>query len=162
MDWIRSRRSFSRRVVYAKSLTDTPPQFHFANIYRADVYSVLVAGGFGVPTTTPVHPTFYPPGPLFPRETVAVRNNYKACQTRAPVGLRSRGGTYSDSPQDRTEGYLQEPIVSESTPFFHVDLIAAVQAAEKLGLKAEEVESETGEDGRSGGSQGDILIDLQS
>ena len=56
---------------------------------------------------------------------------------------------------------MQEPIVSESTPFFHVDLVAAVRAAEKLGLKEEE-ESESGESGPSGSSQGDILVDLQN
>jgi hypothetical protein len=57
---------------------------------------------------------------------------------------------------------VQEPIVSESTPFFHVDLVAAVRAAEKLGLKEEEGESESGESGPSGSSQGDILVDLQN
>lgn len=76
--------------------------------------------------------------------------------------MRCRGGTYSDSPRDQTEPCLQEPIVSESTPFFHVDLVAAVRAAEKLGLKSEEQEGESGDDGHSGDSQGDILIDLQN
>ena len=54
--------------------------------------------------------------------------------------------------------------MSESTPFFHVDLVAAVRAAEKLGLKAEERESESrGINGaNSGGLRGDILIDLHS
>jgi hypothetical protein len=157
VDWIRCRRSSSRRDIYARSLTDAslPRQFHFANIYRADVYNVLVAEGFGTPTT------FFPPEPLFPRETVPVRDSYQAHQTGA-VGLRSRGATSTDSPRDQTEEYLQEPIVSESTPFFHVDLVAAVQAAVKLGLKAEEEESETGEDGQNRGSRGDILIDLQN
>ena len=70
-------------------------------------------------------------------------------------GLIARGTTtYSE------QGYAQEHIVSESTPFFHVDLVAAVRAAEKLGLREEEEESESGESGPSGGSQGDILIDL--
>ena len=69
--------------------------------------------------------------------------------------MRSCGGAYSDSPWDQTGGYLQEPIVSESTPFFHVDLFAAVQAVEKLRLKADEQERR-GETG----PQSDILIDL--
>lgn len=56
--------------------------------------------------------------------------------------------------------YVQEPIVSESTPFFHVDLIAAVRVAEKLGLEEEEGENVSGEGGPNGVHQGDILIDL--
>ena len=58
------------------------------------------------------------------------------------------------------QGYVQEPIVSESTPFFYIDLVAAVRAAEKLGLREEE-ESESSESGPSNGSsQGDVLVDL--
>lgn len=59
------------------------------------------------------------------------------------------------------QAYVQESIVSESTPFFHVDLFAAVRTAEKLGLEEEE-ESESDESGPSGSSQVDILIDLQN
>ena len=55
---------------------------------------------------------------------------------------------------------MQEPIVSESTPFFHVDLIAAVRVAEKLGLEEGGEENGSGESGPNGISQGDILIDL--
>jgi len=117
--------------------------FHFANIYRADVYNVLVAGGFGTPTP-PVRPTFSPQELFFPRETVPVRTDCQVHQT-----------------QDHTERYLQEPIVSERTPFFHVDLIAAVGAAEKLGLKAAELETRSVEDEQHEGSQGGILFDLQ-
>ena len=55
---------------------------------------------------------------------------------------------------------MQEPIVSESTPFFHVDLIAAVRVTEKLGLEEEEEENRGGESGLNRTSHGDILIDL--
>lgn len=77
-------------------------------------------------------------------------------------GLVSRSRNYSDPPLDRGQGYVQEPIVSESTPFFHVDLVAAVRAAEMLGLKEEEEQSESDESGPSGSSQGDILIDIHN
>jgi len=60
------------------------------------------------------------------------------------------------------QGQVQEPIISESTPYFHVDLVAAVRAAEKLGLKEEGEESESDAGGPSGSSQGDILIDLHN
>ena len=130
-----------------------PRQFHFANIHRAEVHNVLVAGGFGTPAP-PLRPTFFPPEPLVSRETVSVRANYQVHQNGA-AGLVSRRGGYSDSPQDQGQGYAQEPIVSESTPFFHVDLVAAVRAAEKLGSK-------NSENGPNGGSQGDILIDLHN
>lgn len=79
------------------------------------------------------------------------------------AGLASRSRNYCDPPPDpRGQGYVQEPIVSESTPFFHVDLVAAVRAAEMLGLKEEEEQSESDESGPSGSSQGDILIDLHN
>ena len=116
-----------------------------------------MAGGFGAPTRP--HPTFFPPEPLFPRETVPVRANYQVYQNGA-TGLRSRGRAYSYSLPDQTEISGQEPIVSESTPFFHVDLVAAVRAAEKLGLKAEERENEIRGNGANGGLRSDILIDL--
>ena len=132
-------------------------QFHFANIHRADVHNVLVAGGFGTPAP-PSHPTFFPPEPLFPRETVPVQVNYQVHQEGA-AGLVSRGATHQSSPLDQDQ--VQEPIIPESTPHFHVDLVAAVRAAEKLGLKEEE-ESESDERGPSGSSQGDILIDLHN
>ena len=160
MDWTHSRRTFSHPDVYPKSSRDAPPplQFHFANIHRADVYSVLVAGGFGVPSP-PLHPTFFPPKPLVPRETVPVRADYQVYRNGGAAEFVARGTAYSDSPLDPDQGYVQEPIVSESTPFFYVDLVAAVRAAEKLGLREEEG-SESGESGPSGSSQGDVLIDL--
>ena len=77
-------------------------------------------------------------------------------------GLVSRSRTYPDSPPDQGQGYAQEPIVSENTPFFHIDLVAAVRAAEKLGWKEEEEQSESDGSGPSGSSQGDILIDLHN
>lgn len=67
-----------------------------------------------------------------------------------------------DFPQDQGEAYVQEPIVSESTPFFHVDLVAAVRAAEKLGLKEERQEGRSGVNGQSGDPQDDTLIDLHN
>jgi len=73
-------------------------------------------------------------------------------QSGSEEGLVVRGTTSPDP------GYLQEPIVSESTPFFHVDLVAAVRAAEKLGLGGDEVEGEIDENGTS---RDEILIDLQ-
>jgi len=159
MDWAHSRRAFSQFCVCLTSIDAFVPwQFHFANIHRAEVHSVLVAGGFGVPAP-PLRPTFFPPEPLVPRETVPVKVNYKV-HLNGAAGLVSRNGTHSDSPLDRGQGCVQEPIVSEGTPFFHIDLAAAVRAAEMLGLKAEEERSECDESGPSGSSQGDILIDL--
>ena len=108
-----------------------------------------------------MHPTFFPPEPLVPRETVPVKVNYQV-HRNGTAGLLPRSGAHSDSTLDQDQGYVQEPIISDSTPFFHVDLIAAVRAAEKLGLKEEEEHSESGESGPSGSSQGDILIDLHN
>lgn len=83
-----------------------------------------------------------------------MRPNFQVYQDGGEEGLVARGTVSPD------QGYVQEPIVSESTPFFHVDLIAAVRVAEKLGLEEEEEENESGENGPNGIPQGDILIDL--
>jgi len=83
-----------------------------------------------------------------------VRVNYQVYQSGGEEGLVACGTT-SPGP-----GYVQEPIVSESTPFFHVDLIAAIRATEKLGLREEEEENESGESGLNGTSRDEILIDL--
>ena len=83
-----------------------------------------------------------------------MRANFQVYQDGGEEGLVACGTVSSD------QGYVQEPIVSESTPFFHVDLIAAVRVAERLGLEEEEEENESGENGPNGIPQGDILIDL--
>ena len=90
-------------------------------------------------------------------ETAPVRAGYQLYRGGggSVEGLTARRrATYSE------QGYMQEQIVSECTPFFHVDLVAAVRATEILGLREEEEESESGESGPSRGSQGEILIDL--
>jgi len=159
MDWVQNRRAFSRLLAHIQKKIDTslPRQFHFANIHRADVHNVLVAAGFGVPAPLP-HPTFFPPEPLVLHETVPVKVNYGRYRSGA-AELSRRSGTYSDSTPDQAQGYAQEPIISESTPFFHVDLVAAVRAAESLGSKEEEEQTESGP---GGSSQSEILIDLQN
>ena len=152
MDWTHSRRTSSQPDVFPRFRLTLPRQFHFANIHRADVYSVLVAGGFGVPTP-PQHPRFFPPT-LVLRETVPVRAHFQVYRSGGEEVLVARGTVSGD------QGYVQEPIISDGTPFFHVDLIAAVRVAEKLGLEEEEEENESGEGGPNGIPQGDILIDL--
>ena len=87
-----------------------------------------------------------------------VKVNYQVYQS----GTGELISRYSDSSPDQGQGHVQEPIVSESTPFFHVDLVAAVRAAKKLGLREEDEQSESGESGPSGSSQSDILIDLHN
>ena len=83
-----------------------------------------------------------------------MRANFQVYQSGGEETLVARGTVSAD------QGYVQEPIVSDSTPFFHIDLIAAVRVAEKLGLEEEEEENESGEGGQNGIPQGDILIDL--
>lgn len=84
-----------------------------------------------------------------------MRVNYQVYPSGDATGLVARAAR-SD------QEYAQEHIVSEGTPFFHIDLIAAVRAAERLGLEEEEEGSESGESGPSGSSQVDILIDLHN
>ena len=83
-----------------------------------------------------------------------MRVNHRVYQSDGEEGLVARGTNPPDP------GYVQEPIVSESTPFFHVDLIAAVRAAEKLGFREEE-ENESGESGPNGTPRDEFLIDLR-
>ena len=83
-----------------------------------------------------------------------MRANFQVYRSGGEEGLVAHGAVSTD------QGYVQEPIVSDSRPFFHVDLIAAVRVAEKLGLEEEEEENGSGESGPNGISRGDILIDL--
>ena len=98
----------------------------------------------------------FPPEPSVLRETVPVRVDYQVYPSGDATGLVARRTASSD------QEHAQEHIVSEGTPFFHIDLIAAVRSAERLGLEEEEEGSESGESGPSGSSRVDILIDLHN
>jgi len=105
---------------------DHPVEFHFATILSPWIHRALVAGGFGVGSST--H--------RIEHEIAAV-----VPYTRDPSALH-RFGVESDleSGDDKKTdspavGFA--PVVPNDTPFFHVDLTAAVNAAESaLGHEA--------------------------
>ena len=95
-------------------------QFHFASILSPWIRRALVAGGFG--TGVPLH--------HIPTEIAAVvpyhlqHSSHKAPEKEADIEERAvpelRLGSSSSS----------APINLEDTPFFHLDIVEAVRAAE--------------------------------
>ncbi|KAF5358352.1 hypothetical protein D9756_001890 [Leucocoprinus leucothites] len=106
--------------------TDYPVEFHFATILSPWIRRALVAGGFGFGTSSST----------VPREVAAV----------VPYrGGRSPDDASSNAPSDLETGDIKtlvrdgeqsaelrswEPLMSQETPFFHLDLVSAVRAAE--------------------------------
>jgi len=104
---------------------DHPVEFHFATILSPWIHRALVAGGFGIGSSTShiqheiaaVVPYARDPSAL-PRFGVEIESD-----------LESGGIKKSDSETDLPPvGYA--PLVSTDTSFFHLDLTAAVNAAE--------------------------------
>lgn len=95
-------------------------QFHFASILSPWIRRALVAGGFG--TGVPSH--------HIPTEIASVvpyhlhSSNHKAPEKEADIEERA-------VPELRIgSGSSSAPINLEDTPFFHLDIVEAVRAAE--------------------------------
>ncbi|RDB24002.1 putative sulfate permease C3H7.02 [Hypsizygus marmoreus] len=107
---------------------DHPVEFHFATILSPWIHRALTAGGFGLGISSS----------MIPHDLAAVvpyrdgRTSFDA----SDIGQDSRtddleGGDMKKSSTDSIEQSSElEPIVATDTPFFHIDLQAAVRAAE--------------------------------
>lgn len=111
-------------ILHARLTLTRSLQFHFATILSPWIRRALVAGGFGIGN----------PSSTVPRE-VAVVSPFRK-------GSRSLDAETTHSKMDDIEGAVQrtrsksaevEPIDSTDTPYFHIDLQSAVEAAESGG-----------------------------
>lgn len=132
---------------------DAPVEFHFASILSPWIRRALVAGGFGTGL----------PASSGPRELAPVLQWEPPFQ---PASGRSfdiealPGKSDNDSPLDDTlqrgaygrSSGGEEALLTTDTPFFHVDLTAAVRAAEN-GLKSSSSRSESVSIHRADGKQ---------
>jgi len=102
---------------------DHPVEFHFATILSPWIHRALVAGGFGIGSSTP-----------HTQHEIAAVVPYARDPSALPRfgvegDLESGDVKKSDSEADSPPvGYAS--LVSTDTPFFHLDLTAAVNAAE--------------------------------
>ncbi|KAG8748933.1 hypothetical protein FRC12_013710 [Ceratobasidium sp. 428] len=115
---------------------DRPVEFHFASILSPWIRRALVAGGFGTGEAGRIIP--HEIAPVVPTQSgqytgpndeYAVGNlneprsptDKKDLEDYTENGLRSRASSQTE---------LEAPIVSRSTPYFHLDLSSAVRAAQ--------------------------------
>ncbi|KAJ3562969.1 hypothetical protein NP233_g9243 [Leucocoprinus birnbaumii] len=107
--------------------TDHPVEFHFASILSPWIRRALVAGGFGYGTTHS----------RTPREVASVvpyrdgRSPDDSSSIKAASDLET-GDTKAAVRDGEQSAELRswEPLMSQETPFFHLDLPSAVRAAE--------------------------------
>jgi sodium-independent sulfate anion transporter 11 len=111
---------------------DQPVEFHFASILSPWVRRALVAGGFGTDDRGRSVP--YEAAPVIPlsaSQDAGLSDEYVTIafndQPSEDETSKIREDIKSTSSSTAT---LEAPIVSRSTPYFHLDLCSAVRAAE--------------------------------
>lgn len=127
-------------------------QFHFANILSPWIRRALVAGGFGKGVSAAEFPTEVAPVMHFSdlqgaveedtRSVIEVIVDSEAGMKQMERKKSSSSGSSSSSrteapPMYGTMGDSSVAIVPRETPFFHLDLVAAVKAAERSHTKVE-------------------------
>ncbi|KIY67713.1 sulfate permease [Cylindrobasidium torrendii FP15055 ss-10] len=103
--------------------TDGPVEFHFATILSPWIRRALVAGGFGVGTSERLHHEIAPVVPY--RDGRSSDANYEETTDDLESGKDLKRVDSASS----VPGH--EPVLATETPFFHLDLHAAVRAAER-------------------------------
>jgi sodium-independent sulfate anion transporter 11 len=109
---------------------DGPVEFHFANILKPWVRRALIAGGFGTgEDTSPLEVA--PVAPTGGEDNADPRLDWKwESRSKAPQDIEEASHEDKYNGKGRATGSAEGPLISTSTPFFHVDLDAAVKAAE--------------------------------
>lgn len=115
---------------------DRPVEFHFATILSPWISRALIAGGFGIGV----------PSSQLPPEVAAVvpyRDGRTRSESVDPIPMirdddfeaggdvkKLKTDTVSSKANSSSEVSEYQPVVTQLTPFFHLDLTAAVRAAE--------------------------------
>ncbi|KAJ7046551.1 sulfate transporter family-domain-containing protein [Mycena alexandri] len=107
---------------------DHPVEFHFATLLSPWIRRALIAGGFGTGTSSSQVPREIAQVVPYPglSDTANTPELYKQ-DSDAEVGDTKLSGQ-PGSPDPSVDGFV--PVVETDTPFFHLDLAAAVRAAE--------------------------------
>jgi solute carrier family 26 (sodium-independent sulfate anion transporter), member 11 len=110
----------------AEKWVDHPIEFHFAPILSPWIHRALVAGGFGIGHSHAKAPRDL--AAIVPyRDGTSFEDGSDAPRTSSDLEI----GDMKQSPvSTETRDTNLEPLMATDTPFFHVDLAAAVKAAE--------------------------------
>ncbi|KAH8107159.1 sulfate permease [Cristinia sonorae] len=106
-----------------------PIEFHFSTILSPWIRRALIAGGFGTGQ----------PSSSIPSEIAAVVS-YRDLQ---PIPSDKAIVDIETSPVEQSNSSTHAPVSLEDTPYFHLDIVQAVRAAEKSARAAEARGSET-------------------
>jgi len=110
----------------AESWAHAPVEFHFANILSPWIRRALIAGGFGLAN----------PERNIPTEVAPVFTHYLSqSQVKSPGGFEEGGDAVRRKSVSDEESQVSShvaPVISTDTPFFHLDLLSAVRAAEEV------------------------------
>ncbi|KAG5639597.1 hypothetical protein H0H81_010799 [Sphagnurus paluster] len=99
---------------------DHPVEFHFATVLSPWIRRALTAGGFGLGI----------PASRFPPDLAAIVPYRDGRSDLSEQGMEFIDDIESgDTKKSQSDSEL-EPLISEDTPFFHIDLLSAVRAAE--------------------------------
>ncbi|KAH0830499.1 sulfate permease [Lanmaoa asiatica] len=104
---------------------DAPVEFHFASILSPWIQRALIAGGFGIGTPTEL------PSEIAP--VVTYRDGYRGtdAESKTPQADVEAHETFQPPLSHEGRGPLNDmPLLTEATPFFHIDLVAALRAVE--------------------------------
>ena len=102
-------------------------KFHFATILSPWIRRALIAGGFGTGSPAAgIHPEIASVVPYRDRAAVENLENEKTDIEVSGIKRKS-GSSISSDNKNFSDGV---PLLSEDTPFFHLDLAAAVRVAE--------------------------------
>jgi solute carrier family 26 (sodium-independent sulfate anion transporter), member 11 len=104
-----------------------PQQFHFANITSAWIRRALIAGGFGY-AGTGSHD--------IPTEVTSIvpYRGVLSGSGSPPPDVESVPHKEGDGGRGGTEENGAVPLLDRATPYFHIDLVAAVRAAERVSV----------------------------
>jgi len=106
----------------AEYWTNGPVEFHFANILSPWIRRALIAGGFGLS-----HPERNIPAEVAPVFTHHLSQTNSAYDIEEGIAPHHK----SISDEESHTGSSLAPVISTETPFFHLDLLSAVHAAEQ-------------------------------
>ncbi|KNZ75409.1 putative sulfate permease C3H7.02 [Termitomyces sp. J132] len=105
---------------------DHPVEFHFATVLSPWIRRALIAGGFGIGiSSSGILPDLASVVPYGENST-----NFIATQDVNLAHDLESGSVKKSHDESESQSESSEPIISQDTPFFHIDLVSAVRAAE--------------------------------